>query len=289
MLSKRHAPLLIAIRCHDYPEFVLDTVDSVFHYAVSAPHVVLAIDCGPGKDTRRQTRIANTVLAHFPQVSVFKAPEQFGWGAGMYCLLCDTIKWARARLRFKHFLSLDYDAIFIKEGADHRMLKDAEQKRVGLVASNNGPSRHWSGTFQRKWAKIKEITGGAEPSAGLWRRGSSVLGSMMLLTGPCIAKMDKEGYLSGRFRDMRRTLRLSDDAWVRFLVALAGFRTVTNRSYVYNVWSNPQPYTEVLRQGSNLYAWHPTKMAAGGRPVNRAAERNCRNWFRARRGKKPLK
>jgi hypothetical protein len=207
----------------------------------------------------------------------------------MYVMLCDTIQWASRHLKFEHFLSLDYDALFIKEGADERHLVDARKQGVGLVASNNGPSRHWSHIFKQRWARIKQMTVGKEPDEKLWRPGASVLGSIMLLTGPAIAAMRKLGYLAGNYRDTRGSLKISDDAWVRFLVALAGFSTTSNRSYVYNVWSNPGYYVDVLKKTPDICVWHPAKMRSGGRSTNAQAERACRNWFRAKRGKCPLK
>jgi hypothetical protein len=267
---------------------VLDTVHSVFHYSTSFPHVVVAIDRARG-DTRKQDAIERAVRAKFPQVLVYKAPRACGWGAGMYSMLCDTIQWAAKRLKFEHFLSLDYDALFIKEGADERHLVDARKQGVGLVASNNGPSRHWKHIFRQRWEKIKKLTKGKEPDPKHWKAGTSVLGSIMLITGPAMAAMRKVGYLAGSYRDIRGSLQISDDAWLRFLVALAGFSTISNRSYVYNVWSNPVHYTDVLKKTPDICVWHPTKMRAGGRSTNAAAEKACRNWFRSKRGKPPMK
>jgi len=250
---------------------------------------MLAIDCGGGGDIQAQSKVAAVVKKAYPQVSIFKARQQFGWGAGMYGLLCDTIKWARQNLRFKHFLTLDYDALFIGEGPDARMLQDAAIPNTGLIASNNGPSKHWSATFRRKKIKVEAITGGRTPDPALWKPGDSVLGSIMLLTGPCLTAMEKQGLFEGAYRNVRKTANISDDAWLRFLVGLAGFKTINNRSYAYNYWSKPANYETVLKEKPDYLLWHPTKMASGGRPINEVVERACRNWFRKRRGKKPLK
>lgn len=250
---------------------------------------MLAIDCGGGGDTRAQEKVASVVKKAYPQVSVFKARQQFGWGAGMYGLLCDTIKWARQNIQFKHFLTLDYDVLFIGEGPDARMLRDVTIPNAGLIASNNGPSRHWSDIFRRKQGKIAAITGGKMPDPALWKFGDSVLGSMMLLTDACLNSMEKQGLFAGGYRGVRQTANISDDAWLRFLVGLAGFKTINNREYAYNYWSKPAHYETVLKEKPDYLLWHPTKMSSGGRPINEMVERTCRNWFRKRRGKRPLK
>jgi len=250
---------------------------------------MLAIDCGSGGDARVQERVAAVVKKAYPQVSIYKARKQFGWGAGMYGLLCDTIKWAKQNFQFKHFLTLDYDALFIGEGPDARMLQDVGIDNAGLIASNNGPSNHWRTTFRRKQKKIEAITGGRRVDPALWKPGDSVLGSMMLLTAPCLAAMEKQGLFAGAYRNVRSSVNISDDAWLRFLVGLAGFRTINNREYAYNYWSKPEHYETVLQDKPDYLLWHPTKMASGGRPINEMVEKTCRNWFRKRRGKKPIK
>jgi hypothetical protein len=249
---------------------------------------MLAIDLGANNSTQDQEAIASLVSKHFPQVGILKAKSLWGWGPGMYMQLCDSIAFARNRYSFGHFLSLDYDALFLRTGADAKLLADLGDEEVGLVASENGPSKHWAEIFKRKWPKVMEMTRGKQPDKNLWVPSSSVLGSCMLLSYNCMKMMTKRGYFDGQFRGVKNNLKISDDCWLRFLVALSGFKVANNRAYVYNVWQAVENYETVMRKNPNLYLWHPTKMRSGGRPADLALEKKCRDWFRARRGRKPI-
>lgn len=282
----RHSKLCICVRCHAYPEFVLDEVDSIFHYATTMPHVMLAIDRGPNGDTHNQDLIEKQVLMRYPQVQVFKADQQWGWGAGMYGLLCDAIHWAHQRMRFDHFLSLDYDALFVGEGADAAILADAELPGVGLVGTITQMGETWKGLFDRHWAEIMKMTKNVQPVKG-WQR-FCVYGAVMCLSKPCLDVMESRGYLSGPIRMVKQNARISDDPWLSFLAQVAGFEVRNNSGYCYNVWRLPEDYRLVMNRRPLLKIWHPAKMGPGGRPTNDSAERLCRNYFRRRRGKQSL-
>lgn len=282
----RHAPLCICVRCHDYPEFVLDEVDSIFHYSTTEPHVMLAIDRSSHNDPKKQNQIAEYVTAHYPQVGVYKANQQWGWGAGMYGLLCNAIDWAEKNYDYTHFLSLDYDALFIGEGADASLLEDANGNGVGLVGTVTPIGKTWKQMFDRKWEKIMAMTGGRQPPERWYKH--CVYGAVMCLTRPCMYELRRLGYLDGNFRDIRRALAISDDPWLTFLVATAGYLIRDNKQYCYNVWRHPEDYRLTTHRRPELKIWHPAKMAPGGRATDKRMEILCRNYFRRKRGKKGL-
>lgn len=282
----RYSRLLIALRVHAYPEYVLDTVDSIFHYSTTAPIVTLAIDRGPNNDTNLQDQIEALVTKHYPQVGVYRAKQQWGWGAGMYGLLCCALEWARKNYDFEHFLSLDYDAPFVRAGADQALLDSASEPKAGLVGTKNVIGKTWAQLFKSKWPEIMEMTGGKQPPKG-WEK-DCVYGAVMLLTKPCVERMLELGYMDGAFRNTKHTIRISDDPWTVFLVRLAGFRVIDNHRYCYNVWQYPEGIGKMLKSNPELRIFHPVKMQAGGRPTKKNVETANRNWLRKRRGKKPL-
>lgn len=282
----RHAKLCICVRCHDYPDFVLDEVDSIFHYSTTAPHVILAIDRGSRGDPAKQNQIAEYVKMHYPQVGVYKSGYQWGWGAGMYGLLCDALEWADQHYSFDHFLSLDYDALFIGDGADAQTIEDAQKPGIGLVGTVTPIGKTWKQMFDRRWAQIMGMTGGRQPEAG-WER-HCVYGAVMCLTRPCIEGMRQLGYLLGQFRDTRKSLAISDDPWLTFLVKTAGYEIKNNKGYCYNVWKHPEDYRLTTHRRPELKIWHPAKMAPGGRKTDERMELLCRNYFRRKRGKKGI-
>lgn len=282
----RQAKLCICIRCHDHPEFVLDEVDSVFHYSTTVPHVMLAIDRAANADKAKAVAIAEYVKMHYPQVGVYISDRQWGWGAGMYGLLCQAIDWAEANYAFDHFLSLDYDALFIGEGADALLAGDAEIAGVGLVGTITPMGKTWKQMFDRRWKTIMQMTGGKKPKDGWEKR--CVYGAVMCLSRPCLTELRHRGYLDGKFRNTKKTLPISDDPWLSFLVSTAGYTVANNKRYCYNVWKSPDDYRLTTHRRPGLTIWHPAKMAPGGRPTNKSVELLCRNYFRRKRGKKGI-
>lgn len=282
----RHSRICIGIRAHAYPEFVLDEIDSVFYYSRLDPHVIVAIDRGHNNDTNNQKQIASLVQKHFPQVGVYCAIRRWGWGAGMYGLLSASIKWAQLNYKFDHFLSLDYDALFIREGADEALVADADKEGVGLVGRMTTMGKTWLKMFEKKWQHIMTITHGKKPPDG-WEQ-TAVYGAVMLITKRCLKAMNDAGCFDPPFSDTVDSIKISDDPWLTFLVRMLGFQVVNNERYCYNVWKSPQPPEVVVPQNPELRIWHPAKLKPGGRTYEREPERRCRNYFRQARNRKPL-
>lgn len=282
----RRSRILVAIRAHKFPEFVLDAVDAVFRYSTTYPHVIVAIDRGHNDDASDQKAIGSLVQKHYPQVGVYCAMRRWGWGAGLYGLLSATVKWAQLNYDFDHFLSLDYDALFIREGADAALVTNAEKENVGLVGTVTTMGKVWARMFKRKWDQVMTITGGREPPAGWEKR--AVYGSVMLITKPCLAAMNEAGFFDPPFSDTVDSVKISDDPWLTFLVRLLGFEIADNKRYCYNVWKHPEPPEVIVPQNPELRIFHPAKLAPGGRTYDRTPELRCRNHFRQLRNRKPL-
>ena len=280
--TTRHTKLCICVRCHKYPEFVLDEVDSIFHYSTTAPHVMLAIDRGPNGDTNMQDQVAERVLKSYPQVHVFKSKRLWGWGAGMYGLLCDAIDYAQANLSFDHFLSIDYDALFVGEGVDEEIIRDAEADNVGLVGTVTPIGKTWGQLFVKHHAAIMSMTGGRKPENSNWSK-RCVYGAVMCLPARALKRLRELGYFEKPFKDIKHSIRISDDPWLTYLVMTAGFKVQDNRGYCYNVWKSPEDYRLKMHRNPNIKIWHPAKMGPGGRETDHKKETLCRNFFRRRR------
>ena len=283
----RHTKLCICVRCHDYPEFVLDEVDSIFYYSNTTPHVMLAIDRGPNNDAVKQEAVAALVKKHYPQVHIYRSPRQWGWGAGMYGLLCEAIDDAQKNLSFDHFLSIDYDALFINPGADEETIRDAEEKNVGLVGTVTPIGKTWGQLFTKRWKTVLGMTGGRNPGWDGWAK-RCVYGAVMCISALGLETLRGLGYFEKPFRDIRKSLGISDDPWLSFLVMTAGLKVKDNKPYCYNVWKSPEDYRLKLHRTPGLKFWHPAKMGPGGRATNRTAELLCRNFFRRRRNRRAI-
>ncbi len=205
----------------------------------------------------------------------------------MYGLLCDSLMWAEQNYEFENFLSLDYDALFIGRGADSCLVADARKPGVGLVGTTTTMGESWKQLFDKRWSDVIAITGGKQPRQPFWEK-QCVYGAVMCLSRPAIDAMKTLGWFQGRCRNIKDSVRISDDPWLTFLVLSAGFTVCDNKTYCYNVWRTPEDYRMVLHNKPDLKIWHPAKMGPGGRPANKDVERCCRNFFRLRREKKAL-
>lgn len=272
----RVADLAIVIRCHRDPEYVLDTVDAVFLNSTTKPLVAIAAD--------NNRDIAPVVKKAYPQVYCYSSSVSYGWGAGLYTLLLESMEYLERRgCLFKHFLSIDYDAVPIRKGADAALL-DLVQDGVGLIGSLRS-SAHWSKLIELskqqfyRWGLPADVKINCK---------ASVLGAVMLITRPCINAMRAMGFFEEPIRSPKKSCNIADDAWLSFLTQASGFKLLDIGNVGHVVWSNPiDPQLAAERK----YFWfHPVKMRAGGSRQRQCApeEHFARNFFRSLRNRAPL-
>lgn len=214
------------------------------------------------------------------------ARQQWGWGAGLYGMLVNTYYWARERYSFDHFVSMDYDALFVREGADACLLRDAEREATGLVGVVTTMGKAWKQLFEARWPLVMKLTQNRAPEDG-WEK-HTVYGAVMLLTREALVRMEEAGYFEDPVKNCRDTVKIADDPWITFLVKSLGLAVVNAKPYCYNVWKHPEKPEIVMNRDPGIRMWHPAKMGQGGGQHDYHRERICRNYFRALRGRKPL-
>jgi len=271
-VGRKHFPLVVVLRCHQWPMLVLDTVETVFTYCLSMPLVVLSIDNNPA--------VRLPTLERFPQVEVFCSQQQWGWGSGLYGLLADTIKWVDKQYTYDALVSIDYDTYFIARGIDTLLLERYADTDIGLAGGYVGDSANWRSRYYKSREEVTKIL----DVPNTYTPGESVLGCFMWLTKQGVQGLREHKFLDDPYRDIRGKIDLADDPWLALLVRCAGFGIESCRDLGYFAWRTSLGYQRFLAKG--LRVFHPTK-------VNRdvpgfAEEIKCRNYFRRLRGRPPL-
>lgn len=280
----QHFKLVVSIRCHLWPKLVLDTVSAVFHHSRTFPLVVLASDANP--------RIGPVVQEKFPQVRVFTAPGKWGWGAGLYGLLSDTISWLDGLedISYEHFLTIDYDTIPIGPDFDGIILRQlAKHPTVGLAGSHIRRSANWESNYRKSEHAIKATFNGHCPDQWPppnYHPGESCLGGFMWLTKGCLADMRRLGFFRNPFRDIRGRIDLVDDPWTALLVRAAGWGIFDIKSIL--------DYGHISYQSAGNWRQYPARglrvfnLGHISRPTDKTDELLTRNHFRRIRREKYL-
>jgi len=273
--------LMICVRCHNYANFVIDMIDSIKHHATTDPYIMIAVD------NRDMYNIVNNILRTHQNIGVYVSPTRCGWGSGLYKLLVDSLKWAKQHYIFDHFCVMDYDTIFIKEGADQMMLSEIDDD-TGLLGAVQSPHQSWRHAITKHWNTLSKYLSMPES----YKKGKGVLGALMVLTDKNIDRFISNGYLEEPYRSVLK-LKLPDDIWVSLLTYTTGLQIKNLGSYtpektdksinrkVAITWKVPTPIKVAIDNGA--YVYHPVKMASGGKFMNNddiLREREARRKFR---------
>ncbi len=142
--------IVIFVRCHALGPFVVDTIDSIRHYSVSNPTIVVTVD--------RNEELAQYVQQERPDVIPFVCHKVAGWGGGMHRLFCEAARWLVERgTEFDYLVNMDYDLIFTRSGADVAFLNKFDSPRVGMVGKVNNGSSHWKRKTRQSLPKLVTI------------------------------------------------------------------------------------------------------------------------------------
>jgi len=279
----QHYKLAIAIRCHMWPQLVLDTVRSVFHYSRTYPLVVLSCDANP--------RIGPSVQEKYPQVRYFVSQGRWGWGSGLYGLLSDTINWLDGMrdIKYDHFLSIDYDTIAIGKDFDGILLRElAKHPSVGLAGSHVPRSANWQHKYSKSRETILKCFNGqaVEWPPPNYTPGESCLGGFMWLTPQCRESMREKGFFQNPFRDIRGKIDLADDPWMALLVRASGYGILDIKKldhYGHIAWQSPGNWRMYPEQRMRIF-----NLGSISRGHDKTQELLTRNFFRKLRREKYL-
>lgn len=276
--------LCICVRCHDYVEFVVDTLDSIKHYVTTDPYIMVAID------SNDENGMADVIRHAYPDIGIYISPVKCGWGKGLYRLLANGLKWAKQHYEFDHYCVVDYDTLFIREGADAMLLSQVNG-RVGLIGAMQHPHNTWIRVINKYMAKIVKHV---KLPVG-YEKGRSILGAMMVLTQRGITAFRRHNYFEEPYLSVLG-IPMPDDLWISMLTYSVGLEVKNVGSYtpddtkhetwkrVAITWSKPTPPQIAFNGGA--YVYHPAKGQSGGKLMSREErqmEREFREMFSRRR------
>lgn len=265
--------LCVCIRVHNYRDLVLDTIDSVLHNTDNRiTKLIVAVD-------------ANKVLAKdlnrtLPD-SVYLSKTRWGWGAGLYGLLAESINWSRKRWSYSHFMSIDYDTLFINKGVDELLLNQVTDPSVGLMGEYCARNIHWKAAFDRDKGRIRQKLGEI-PQA--YRPGEGVQGGCLFLCNSLIEQLEKRKMLQPPFSNAREVTGIADDHLITLFCRMCELEIAQVERGIHVRWQldcNP-----IGLEKKDIFLFHPTKIRPGA--PKRKIELQVRNYYRALRGREPL-
>ena len=265
--------LLICIRCHAHPRLIADTIDAVQMYTnPSATKLICAVDGRP----QVATKLERILPGH-----VYCSSQSWGWGAGLYGLLAESILWASSRWKFSHFLSIDYDTLFIADDVDEFLLSLITDPKIGLIGEYNSRNVHWEKIFSDERRTIKKVLGSIPRG---YRPGEGVQGGMMLLTRTLLDALQKGLMLQPPFANAKEWTRLADDHLITLFCRRCGLEIAQVAAGACVRWHLDRDPIGLEKSGIRVF--HPTKIRPGYTDPN--VEKTVRNYYRHLRGRNPL-
>ena len=259
--------LLICMRCHDYLPLILDTARSVKYYTgVDTSRLIFAVDCNP--------LLAAQLEKRFPG-QVYCSGVKYGWGAGLYTLLVESLLWAEERWKFEHFLSIDYDTLFVGEDVDIGLLEHIESEQVGMVGHYRGGHPHWANVYKREKG-ILEKSFGHIPRAYL--PGEGVQGGCMLLTRMFIEALRERRFLAMPLREVKKYTGIADDHLLPLLMRVCRLSPMSATDMLLSEWNLSRDPRGLEKEGIKVF--HPTKCFA--RHAGSELEVHVRTYFAER-------
>jgi hypothetical protein len=196
-------------------------------------------------------------------------------------LLAESVKWAESQFRYSHFLSIDYDTLFIGPGVDDLLLNHIDSPKVGLVGEYNARNVHWATIFTRDSSKIKGHCGAIPRS---YREGEGLQGGFMTLTRSFIDELKKRKMLEPPFSHAKSFTSVADDHLVTLFCRMCELEIVQVGPWAHVRWQLGTEPTGLEKKGVKVF--HPTKIRPDNR--DRKAELQVRNYYRKLRGQGAL-
>lgn len=271
----KFADLVVCVRCHKEPTLILDTLDSI-QWSVNprCTRVMLAVDGIP--------RLARK-LKKRSKVPVHCSETRWGWGAGLWTLLLESMEFAASLGPFGHFMSVDYDTLFLGKGADTDLLSLITSDRVGLIGSYRPDNAHWRAVYETTQDAITRAVGRSVPRAYI--PGEGVQGGAMLFTRAMIDAMADRNYFTSIVRQPKLWTTIADDHLAGLFCRLCNLQIHDAGMTVLATWKATRDPRGLERRGVKVF--HPIKITPKG--CHHGTEMELRNYFRVHRGRRPIK
>lgn len=263
---------LVCIRaCAANPiDFVIDSFQAAEHCCSPEIKVVIAVD-GP------VTKYSEKVHSLFGADRVYLSTRHWGWGAGLFSLLVNSISYFRTRFEFNHFCSIDYDTLFISENAGKLLLDSIQNDNVGLIGCHGKRNDHWKEIFNKSRESFISTFGDPGPK---YITGEGVQGGTLLLTNTLLREMEQRNMFNPPYSVARNHTCIADDHLLPIFVRMCGLEIQDISKFASCYWNVKCDPRGLEKKGIAIF--HPTKLRANNK--NRSTEVEIRNYFRKLRG-----
>lgn len=266
--------LVICVRCHKDPALIMDTIDSVrANVDLDQTAVFAAVDGRP--------KLAEK-LGSFG-IDTFCSSNAMGWGAGLFTLLCESILYSQQVYGFTHFLTIDYDTLFLRPGVDDLFLKRIDDTDIGLLGHCIPDNNHWKVIFGKEKDRIAATLG---PIPETYKPGEGVQGGCMCLTQALIDWMSENGFFGMPKVLSKGYTTIADDHFISLVSRYAGLEIMEMGGALCCGWKPKGDPRGMEEKGVKVF--HPIKMVTAFGAHSRSTELELRNYFRELRGRGPL-
>lgn len=262
-MKSQHYDLLICMRCHDFLDDVLDTSESVlWSVDKSQTKLVYAVD-------KVHNEFISRIVALKKQ-DVYVAHRKWLWGVGLFGLLCAAVAHYSRFISFSHFMTIDYDTLFLKKGVDTEVLKHITDPRIGMLGVERDGLR-WETVLRSQQRSLSSVLG---HNVGQLKVATSLQGGFMTLTQSLLHDFAKTGILRN-YEQITSVTQVADDYLTPYIARLHGFKIVNLSSIAQCTWKMSKDPRGLEKQG--IYVFHPIKVRSRKHVQH---EQELRKYFR---------
>jgi hypothetical protein len=246
-------------------EHIVDTVQSVIHYASPESRILI-------QDNSAPLNLGARLQAQFPQLSISRAPQNYGLFGGLYKSVSLAFQLINEQFDPEVVIIMDTDALFTDYGLEDTAIAYFKRSpEVGLMGNylSQGAGIAWAAEKlgrqlnllgwlrdRERYRLLHELAHRAHGNG--WRDGQHVLGGVAIYNPNLIRKMGEFNYLNRE--PLRRTFLQVDHIFGLLCAAcgmdMAHFHIPQNPFAV--VWRGmPISPTDILTHG--VKAFHSTR------------------------------
>ena len=265
------------------PDFITDTIDSLYHYIDSSFRIIIADDS--------QQKLGELIRKRFPDVDLLVNAKNKGRYGGLYITLSNAFRYAIENYRFKALFRLDTDALVIGKAPEKEVFElFATNADAGIAGQygieyNGQPSNYaWprrrlvknlmTWKFIRRpitnWILKKHYKRAVKKG---YVTGENVFGGAYFISEACLQTLYKEGLLPERWL---RNAALEEDHIFSLLAKAVGYQ-------LYDLSKGCLPFGCKLRGLPDS----PENLVASGKRIihstrhwNGIKEKQIRDYFR---------
>ena len=199
-------------------------------------------------------------------------------------MLMDSIVWAKQQWGDTHFMTIDYDTLFLNKGVDSYFLGLITSEKVGLIGRYNPNNVHWKAVFEKQKPSLQKVLGTIPKD---YIPGEGVQGGAFMITTAGTQALAKNGFLSSPKKEAKYYTSIADDHLISLVIRSCGLSVIDGRSKMDCQWKASRDPRGVEKKG--VLVFHPIKLSSAFQAQHRGTEIEVRNYFRRIRGRELLK